>query len=269
MIDYYRLLKVSPKASAAEIKSAYRKLARKMHPDVNGGSEAAARDFAKIAKAYQVLNNPEERARYDEKLLRARTNGSNDSVIFSDNPHARRLRRLAVQRRMDAIVDKFIEREREETLALQQTVFPVVALFLSTFFVGMLKPQVWAHSDLLGKSILLTLFVAGSWHLIRRMKSSFERYTRSSDKLHDSVLREGDDEDERPFSRTAAVSFLLAGIVVSLGIGFAVGKYMEWIITNMMGNMFATSLHLEVIFYPPIAVLIVDTMHTVASKADI
>jgi hypothetical protein len=37
----------------------------------------------------------------------------------------------------------------------------------------------------------------------------------------------------------------------------------------MMGNLFAANLHFELIFYPPIAVLIVDTMHTVASKADL
>ena len=71
MVDYYRILKVSPKASNTEIKSAYRKLARKMHPDVNGGSESAARDFSQIAKAYQILSNPQERAYYDAQLLKA------------------------------------------------------------------------------------------------------------------------------------------------------------------------------------------------------
>jgi hypothetical protein len=269
MLDYYRILKVSPRASAAEIKSAYRRLARKMHPDVNGGSETAARDFAKIAKAYQVLSNPQERARYDAQLLKARHDGS-DSVIFSDNPHARRLRRMAIQRRMDAIVDRFIERERRETLALQQAVYPIVALFLSTFFVGMLKPQFWSHSDLLGKSIMLALFIAGVWHLAQRLKVGFERYTRPADsyRLHDSVLRE-EDEDEKPFSRLAAVSFLAGGIAVSLVIGMLIGKYLELIITSMMGNRFSTNLHFELIFYPPIAVLIVDAMHKVALKADI
>jgi hypothetical protein len=267
VVDYYRILKVSPKATEKEIKSAYRRLARKLHPDVNGGSNVNARDFAQIAKAYQVLSNPTERARYDAQLSKARHEGS-DSVIFSDNPHARRLRRMAIQRRMDAVVDKIIERERLETLALQEAVFPIVALFISTFFVGMLKPQFWSHSDLFGKSIVLGLFVAGSWHLLRRLRIGYQRYTRDSERLHDSVLRD-DDEDEKPFSRMSATAFLCLGIVVSLGVGFLVGKYMEIIITNMMGNMFAPTLHFELVFYPPIAVLIVDTMHLVASKADI
>lgn len=268
MVDYYRILKVSPKASDKEIKSAYRRLARKLHPDVNGGSNINSREFAQIAKAYQILSNPAERARYDAQLLKARHNGS-DSVIFSDNPHARRLRRMAIQRRMDAVVDRIIERERLETQALQQAVFPIVALFISTFFVGMLKPQFWSHSDFLGKSIVLGLFVVGSWHLLRRLQIGYQRYTRASDKLHDSVLRDEDDEDEKPFSRLSATAFLCLGVVVSLGVGILVGKYLEMIITSMMGNLFASNLHFELIFYPPIAVLIFDTMHLVASKADI
>jgi len=268
VVDYYRILKVSPKASDKEIKSAYRRLARKLHPDVNGGSSVNSREFAQIAKAYQILSNPAERARYDAQLLKARHNGS-DSVIFSDNPHARRLRRMAIQRRMDAVVDRIIERERLETQALQQAVFPIVALFISTFFVGMLKPQFWSHSDLLGKSIVLGLFVVGSWHLLRRLQIGYQRYTRASDKLHDSVLRDEDDEEEKPFSRLSATAFLCLGVVVSLGVGILVGKYLEMIITSMMGNLFASNLHFELVFYPPIAVLIFDTMHLVASKADI
>jgi curved DNA-binding protein CbpA len=269
VVDYYRILKVPQKATDKEIKSAYRRLARKLHPDVNGGSDINAREFAQIAKAYQILSNPAERARYDSQLLKARHNSS-DSVVFSDNPHARRLRRMAIQRRMDAVVDRIIERERLETQALQQAVFPIVALFISTFFVGMLKPQFWSHSDFLGKSILLGLFVVGTWHLLRRLQIGYQRYTRDSysKQLHDSVLRD-EDEDEKPFSRLSATAFLCLGIALSLGVGILVGKYLEMIITSMMGNLFASNLHFELVFYPPIAVLIVDTMHLVASKADI
>ena len=269
MVDYYRILKISPKATDREVKSAYRKLARELHPDVNNDSESAARQFAQIAKAYQILSNPHERAIYDAKLVKARNNVDGDSVIFSDNPHARRLRRMAIQRRMDAVVDRLIERERQETMALQQAVFPIVALFLSTFFVGMLKPQFWARSDLFGKAILLSLFGVGILHLFRRLRIGYQRYTRASEKLHDSVLRDDESDEQKPFSRLSATAFLCLGIVVSLGIGILVGKYLEIIILNMMGNAFASSLHLELIFYPPIAVLIVDTMHLVASKADI
>lgn len=264
MIDYYRILKISPRASAAEIKSAYRSLARKFHPDVNKDANDSSHDFARIAKAYSVLSDADERARYDAKLARRETG---DSVMFSDNPHARRLRRMAIQRRMDAIVDRMIDHDRRETMALQQTVFPIVALFISTFFVGMLKPQFWANSTYLGKSILLTLFLVGLWHTFKRLHSGFSRYTYAGQPLHDSVLR--DEEDEKPFSRTAAVSFLTVGIAASLGVGWAVGKYLEWIIMNMMANVYSPTLQYEFIFYPPIAVLLVDAVHFVANKADL
>jgi curved DNA-binding protein len=62
--DYYRLLGVSRSADAKEIQRAYRKLARKFHPDVN--KEAGAEDtFKQISEAYHVLSDPESRAQYD------------------------------------------------------------------------------------------------------------------------------------------------------------------------------------------------------------
>ncbi|MCA1557395.1 MAG: J domain-containing protein, partial [Acidobacteria bacterium] len=96
MVDYYKLLGVKSSATATEIKSAYRRLARKRHPDVNGGSPQAARDFAMLALAYRTLSDPQERAHYDAQQTRIR-NGvttSNASVLHSDNPHARRMRRV-------------------------------------------------------------------------------------------------------------------------------------------------------------------------------
>ena len=90
VVDYYHILGVKRTASQAEIKSAYRKLARKKHPDVNSGSEHAAREFARIALAYRTLSDPHERSYYDaqyERLKRAAT-----SVLHSDNIHARRMR---------------------------------------------------------------------------------------------------------------------------------------------------------------------------------
>ena len=60
--NYYKVLGIKPSASRLEVKSAYRKLARLRHPDVNGGSEKAAQEFALLAKAYRVLIDPQERA---------------------------------------------------------------------------------------------------------------------------------------------------------------------------------------------------------------
>ncbi|MBC8355342.1 MAG: J domain-containing protein [Planctomycetes bacterium] len=63
--DYYKVLSVSREASAADIQKAYRKLARKYHPDVNPDDAAAKRKFQEIQKAYEVLNDSEKREMYD------------------------------------------------------------------------------------------------------------------------------------------------------------------------------------------------------------
>lgn len=63
--DYYKILGVDKKASQEEIKKAYRRLARKYHPDANPGDSGAEEKFKEIGEAYEVLKDPQKRARYD------------------------------------------------------------------------------------------------------------------------------------------------------------------------------------------------------------
>ena len=62
--DFYALLGVPPDATTAQIKSAYRKLAKQYHPDVNNSPDAAER-FREITEAYDTLTDPDRRRRYD------------------------------------------------------------------------------------------------------------------------------------------------------------------------------------------------------------
>ena len=63
--DYYTILGVRRNASAKEIKQAYRRLARRYHPDVNPGDASAEQKFKEISEAYAVLGSPEQRQKYD------------------------------------------------------------------------------------------------------------------------------------------------------------------------------------------------------------
>lgn len=65
-LDYYKILGVPKTASADDIKKAYRKLARKMHPDLNPNDKDAHRKFQEINEANEVLSDPEKRKKYDQ-----------------------------------------------------------------------------------------------------------------------------------------------------------------------------------------------------------
>ncbi len=248
MTDYYHVLGVQRSATAAEIKSAYRKLARKRHPDVNLGSEKAAREFAVLSLAYHTLIDPQERAFHDQQLDKRTTSSS---ILHSDNPHAQRAR--AAQARWDRVVNQILETDRRENLERQRAVFTTVSLFLSTFFVA---------------------------HLIRRLREYFTHYTYRPDDVHYSITEERADP-AKPFTRFSAYAFLVGGYLLSLGIGLFIGWHAQDFFSDLTllfrhhvaaptaGSLSPAALIAsDLVFYPPIAVLIIDTLHAVASRID-
>jgi curved DNA-binding protein CbpA len=271
VINYYKILGVKPNASLAEIKSAYRKLARERHPDVNGGTAAAAREFALISLAYRTLSDPQERAHHDTQLKRAHSDDfvGGSSVFHTNNQHAQRLRRIAIQRRFDRRVDQIIEADRRENFVLQQAVFTTVTLFLSTFFVAWFKPPFWYNFQLVGRAVVITLFCIGLWHLAVRLKACFEHYTYNPRSIHDSLINADREESDKPFTRFTASTFLILGYLLSLAGGLYAATVMKYfVIFNDINYLFGQHFRPDLLFYPPIAVLIVDTMHNVASKID-
>jgi hypothetical protein len=270
VIDYYRILGVKPNASQTEIKSAYRKSARKSHPDLNPNSEAG-KQFALLTKAYHTLMDPQERAYYDQQL-NAQKNRSY-SILNSNNPHAQRARNLAVQAKWDRLVDEVLERDRLENRERQRAVFTTVSLFLSTFFLAMMKPQLWHLFSTMGRVVVVTLFVIGVWHLANRLREYITHYTYKPNPIQGSIISQ-EALPEQPFTRFSAYTFLLVGYMLSIGIGLYIGWHTQDFF-NDMASMFRhrvvavqSGMILDLIFYPPIAVLIVDTVHSIASRID-
>ena len=264
MVDYYKILGIERAATTAEIKSAYRRLARQRHPDVNGGSEHAARKFALLALAYRTLSDAQERAAYDAKRDKERQQKSG-FVLNSDNVHARRMRMVTVQARCDRVVDILLEADRRANSERSQAVFTTVTLFFSTFIVAMLKPKFW-QIGVVGRAVVIALFIGGLWHLTSRLREYFERYTYKPAEIHVSIITE-EKRPEKPFTRLSAYLFLVVGYVVSIGAGLLTADQLHYVM-NDLTFIFDQNVRPDLIFYPPIAVLLVDTMHTFASKID-
>lgn len=102
MKNYYQILGVKPTATEAEIKSSYRVLAKKYHPDVNPDDASAASKFADINEANAVLSDPQARAEYDAKLREASApHPSQEEIIARQRAQAQEAARQAAFRNMN------------------------------------------------------------------------------------------------------------------------------------------------------------------------
>jgi curved DNA-binding protein CbpA len=96
--DYYKTLEVDRKATSAEIKKAYRRMAMKYHPDRNPDNPEAENKFKEAKEAYEVLSDSEKRAAYDKfgKTPRAQSTGANSTRGFTAIPEARQWQMYAM-----------------------------------------------------------------------------------------------------------------------------------------------------------------------------
>ena len=246
MTDLYRVLGVSPRATGAEIKSAYRRLARKCHPDVSASPDANA-TFARINEAYHVLSDARLRAAYDRGGY-----GESRRTFYA----SRDAEVVSLQREFDRMVDEMIAHDRQEAAARSHAVLLVVPLFVSTFYVMVAKPTFIEESRLIGRLLIIALALYGLVYLIRNIGLVLARYTYHVPDQLTSVFREEAPRD-KPISRRAGLSFLIVGYLVSMALGYVVGR------NPGMGLSLSTAM--SVFLYPPIAVLIIGSIRRIST----
>ena len=120
------------------------------------------------------------------------------------------------------------------------------------------------------------------WYLREARHARYKADATSDPVLRDSYLRVAEayengrrrlhadaGQQDKPFTRFTASTFLIVGSALSLVGGLYIGSFMQYyVIFKDLPYLFGQTFRLDLLFYPPIAVLIVDTMHTVASKID-
>lgn len=254
MTDLYGILGLTPRATASEIKSAYRRLARKYHPDVSASPDSATR-FVDVGRAYEVLGNPHRRAAYD-------------SGQYTDAQRtfyaSRQAEVVAMQRHFDRIVDEWLARERQETAARSHAVLIVVPLFLSAFYVMVSKPTIIEESRFIGRVVILALALYGLVYLMKNLSVVLSRYTYHIPDHLTSVFREQEVPEDKAISRKAGLIFLVCGYLVSIGLGYVVSKF----VPGRYGAALSFSTLVGPLVYPPIAVLIIGGIRRVGGLLD-
>lgn len=134
--DYYELLDVEPTVPQSELKAAYYRQAKRFHPDLNAGNEAAENRFKLIAEAYRVLGNEDERRLYDEARER--------DLRYADAPELagmqRRVERFSARRGRAGV--SRAPRRRCTVLPARKKMPPWITWIIGLFWVSALVPFV-------------------------------------------------------------------------------------------------------------------------------
>jgi hypothetical protein len=267
MSDFYEILRVSPRASNADIKSAYRRLARRLHPDRNDGSPEKTREFRKVVLAYETLGDPKKRAEYDHELLRrdfARRDNKS-GILNSKNPYTRRFRKVSFQRRYDEIVDRMMADEQRKSITLRKAIVPLIIFLGATFLTAAVGPSVFEDSGFIGRLVLISFSVAGLIHCGALLKEGLENHTHSPFDIHDTVF-ERPDRGPRKMGRAKAVAILTVCYLIALVGGTALGGQLEAGLVSGEALSYLDNLSIDTILAPPIIVLVVDWIQSFLFK---
>ena len=262
MLDYYQLLGVKSTASVKEIKAAYKRLARRQHPDLNRNSPEATKAFVQISRARDVLIDPQRRAAYDAQRNAYASKGAYAPIVNLTLESY--LRRARSEARIKNNLQKFLMIEREEARALRQAVFPIVAFLFAAFFVPLVRPHLWRSSGWTGRSVMLVLVSLGIWHTVSKIWAAIKLHT------DDARTIDGDDQmgPQRWSRRQALLLIVLAAVGCGL-LGTLIGMSFSDSLLSVMPMFFDPSIRLELLLYPWIMVLLIDALYSLSQRIDI
>ena len=260
MLDYYQILGVKSTASVKEIKTAYKRLARLQHPDLNGGLPEATQAFVQISRARDILIDPQRRAAYDAQRHAYAAKGAAVVNTTVDTY----LRRARSDARIKKNLEKFLMTEREEARALRQAVFPIVAFLFAAFFVPLVRPHFWRSSGWIGRTVIFILLCTGVWHTLSKIWTAVKLHTDD-----DRIVATDDQVLAKRWSRRQAI-LLIAFSAIGCGLlGTLIGMSFSDSLLSAMPMFFDASIRPELLFYPWIMVLLLDAGHALSQRIDI
>lgn len=241
----YDILGVSRQASQEEIRSAFRRLARQYHPDVNK-SPTANEEFIKIAEAYRILSDRHLRALYDQGRL-----------VSPEEALRRELRQRMAQQYFEQIVDELLRVDLEAERARQIAVTTAVVLFTSAFLVALLRPPLFEWLRGPGWIAYLVLFGFGLHELVRNLRFILKYYTANGDTS--ISLRGAEQLESKPYTREEVLIFFVVGYLSSVGLGAWLGSRLG----ATGGQHGDWGFVLSVLLVPPVFVFLVMRLRAV------
>ncbi len=198
MKNYYQILGVKSTATEAEIKSSYRVLAKKYHPDVNPDDASAASKFADINEANAVLSDPQARAEYDAKLREAAApHPSQEEIIARQRAQAQEAARQAAFRNMnmnrhDSVTMARMRAQAQAQAQANMAQAQIQALVNQAFQQGVAEARAQSDAEIKKLKAALASAVADS----KKLKQSEDALAELKRKLRDAEEDRRDLEQE-------------------------------------------------------------------------
>ena len=149
--------------------------------------------------------------------------------------------------------------EREEARALRKAVFPIVTFLFAAFFVPLVRPHLWHSSGWIGRAVISVLVCIGVWHTVSKIWTGIKLHT---DDTRDPMFA-------NRWSRRQALLYIALAAVGCWLLGTLIGMSFSDSLLSAMPMFFDPSIRLELLLYPWIMVLLIDTVYSLSQRIDI